>query len=117
LKRIIFLDIDGVLNSHIIAEEWYRRTKKGGYGGWFKEEDVITEDDVKWGYKNVDKLRDIVNKTKAEIVISSDWRKGFSVKKFKEMFEIYGWEDAPVIDRTSVRYKNNRGLEVNEWLA
>ena len=114
-RRIIFLDIDGVLNSHIIAEEWFRLTGKVGYGGWFNEEDIVIEkSDVKWGHLNVSNLREIVEATDAKIVISSDWRRSFSVEKFKQMFELYGWK-APVIDKTTVL--KSRGLEIAAWLA
>ena len=114
MKRIIFLDVDGVLNSHIVAEEWHQRTNTGGYGGWFDEKEVATKENVKWGHVNVHNLREIIRATNAEIVISSDWRKNFSIDKFKEMFKLYGW-NAPVIDRTPAGY-SSRGLEVNTWL-
>lgn len=115
MRRVVFLDVDGVLNSHIIAEEWFQRTNKGGYGGWFSEIDIPTKENVKWGHNNVDNLRDIVRATNCEIVISSDWRKSFTEEKFKEMFALYGWKDAPIIDRTSVL--KNRALEINAWLS
>lgn len=114
MRRIIFLDVDGVLNSHIIASEWTHMTGQGGYGGWFKEDEKATKENVKWGHVNVENLREIVKVANAEIVISSDWRKHFSVSKFKEMFNLYGWK-APIIDLTPVT--SNRGLEVNQWLS
>lgn len=114
-RRLIFLDIDGVLNSQMIADEWYARDKKGGYGGWFKEEDKITKEDLKWGHTNLQNLRELVEVTDAEIVISSDWRKNFSVEKFKEMFALYGWKNPPIIGKTEIL--NNRGLEVYKWLS
>ena len=108
MKRIIFLDIDGVMNSSATALKY-------GFGGWFQETDVATRHNVLWGQDLVHNLKYIVEQTGAEIVISSTWRLSFSVDKFKEMFAIYYWPDAPVIDKT-VELKN-RGLEVNEWLS
>lgn len=116
MRKIIFLDIDGVLNSHIIASEWKaRNSKNGGYGGWFKEGDPLSKEVIKWGHKNLENLQEIVDQTNAKIVISSTWRIHFSIETFKEMFTIYGWKDAPIIDRTPGGYKT-RGLEINRWL-
>jgi len=115
MRRVLFLDVDGVLNSHIIAEEWSQRPGHIGYGGWFDETDTATKENVKWGHINVENLREIVETTKCEIVISSAWRKSFSMEKMKEMFAVYGWEDVPIIDKTSVL--KDRGLEIDAWLA
>jgi len=115
--KVIFLDIDGVLNSHNISEAVYAKTGKNGYGGFFKEEDVATKDNIIWGEDLVKNLKTIVDRTGAVIVISSTWRKSFSVDKFKEMFAVYGWNDAPVIDKTPMKMSmRNRGVEIKEWL-
>lgn len=87
--KIIFLDIDGVLNSQQFAREV-------GWGGFFTEEDVVSWDNVKWVPENVDLLKQIVEKTSAEIVIHSTWACSFSVNKFKEMFELYNYPDIPI---------------------
>ena len=121
--KVIFLDVDGVLNS----EEWAIEKisdKRRGYGGFFREDTNITKDDVLWDPRCVDYLYKIVSHTNAKIVMSSTWRLKFSVKKFKEMFALYGWKNVPVIDKTielgsrnGIFYDNTcRGLEVNEWL-
>jgi hypothetical protein len=60
--KIIFLDIDGVLNSEIYFIERYKNAKKGDGDPSMLDEGLI---------KN---LNDIVDKTGAEIVISSSWR-------------------------------------------
>lgn len=112
--KIIFLDIDGVLNSTQTCEDWHLRTGKGGYGGFFDEDDMATDENVKWGQKLVDNLRTIVEKTGARIVVSSTWRKHFTVPKFKEMFSVYGWEGAPVYDRTPLM--RIRGQEIKWWV-
>lgn len=114
-SKVIFLDIDGVLNSADTVSDWEKKTGTSGYGGFFEETDEITNGDVKWGEGLVRNLKYIVKKTGADIVISSTWRHYFSVDKFKEMFAIYDWHNAPVIDRTPYGGKI-RGLEVNTWL-
>ena len=106
--KIIFLDVDGVLNSDITSEKY-------GFGGWFQETDPCTHMNVLWGQDLVDNLKYIVEQTDAKIVISSTWRLSHSLDKFKEMFTIYGWTDVPIIDKT--KSLKNRGLEVNEWLS
>lgn len=115
-KLIVFLDVDGVLNSEETCKKWHEKTGKGGYGGFFKEEEVCTDENVKWGQDLVNNLKRIITETKAKIVISSTWRKFFSIDKFKEMFKVYGWSDAPVIDMTPKLNSRYRGEEVVAWV-
>ena len=87
-----------------------------GYGGFFNENSVITKEDVLWMQSAVDLLKEVVEKTGAVIVISSTWRINHSLKRFKEMFSLYGWEDAPVIDHTPRTMDGFRGREINIWI-
>ncbi len=112
--KVIFLDIDGVLNSTQTAEDWHLKTGKGGYGGFFEETDIVTDDNVRWGQSLVDNLKKIVDATGARIVISSTWRKHFTCPKFKDMLAIYGWDGAPIYDRTPIM--RIRGQEVKWWV-
>jgi hypothetical protein len=105
MKRIVFLDVDGVLNSY-----------QTGFGGFLLETDTPTHQNISWGQILVNNLKYIVEKTGAEIVISSTWRLHFSIDRFKEMFALYEWPDAPIIDKT-IDLDYLRGLEVNEWLS
>lgn len=114
--KIVFLDVDGVLNSHEIAAEHYHRTGEMGFGGFFAEDDTATHNNVIWGQAQVDRLRKIVETTQAAIVISSTWRLNFSLAKFKEMFAVYGWPDAPVIDKTDSAFVD-RCDEIAAWLS
>lgn len=114
--KVIFLDIDGVLNSEITCQYWYNLTKGNGCGGFFDEEDPATKENVKWGEDLVENLKYIVEKTNAEIVISSTWRNFFSLDKFKEMFATYNWSNAPIIDKTPGSISRVRGKEVLAWL-
>ena len=114
MKKICFLDCDGVLNSDATFDYY------GGWGGHFSETDPATEQNVRWGQELVDNLKYIVEQTGASIVISSTWRHYFSVEKFKEMFKVYGWDKAPVIAKTAeLNYRSNtcRGLEINKYLS
>jgi hypothetical protein len=122
--KIIFLDVDGVLNSDSFAYGFDPEThKRRGYGGHFKESATPTIENVIWDIKCINALKRIVETTGALIVISSTWRVFFSVEKFCEMFALYGWEKAPIIGKTDDLGKEKpysralRGLEVNKWLA
>ena len=57
--KLIFLDIDGVLNSHTSIEEYYHLG--------------INRPDELFGTNSVDALKQIVKETGAKIVISSTW--------------------------------------------
>src|SRR5690348_12305315 len=101
MKKYIFLDIDGVLNSWETNQLYKDKYALGnGFGGWFTEEDTPTLENVLWGEDLVQNLKFIVDATNAKIVISSTWRCHFSVKKFKEMFALYGYNHCPIIGLT-----------------
>ena len=100
--KVIFLDVDGVLNSH----EYVVKKKERGLIG--------TYDDF------VVRLAKIVKETGAKIVMSSCWRSGFLDGKndhyethitqrfFKHGIEVY--DITPYV-------KMIRGLEIKEWLS
>jgi hypothetical protein len=113
--KVIFLDIDGVLNSEKYATEYWDRTGKPGYGGHFPKSVKPTLENVLWDAETVKRLREIVDATQSKIVISSTWRKGFDVPNFKEMFLLYDW-DAPVISITPSLASRNRGEEIKQWI-
>ena len=83
ILKIIFLDVDGVLNSQRKLIEVYEQTHKphSGYAYPFDE-------------KCLDNLRELVETTNSKIVISSTWRKDeegrtILLSKLKE----YGLDD------------------------
>ena len=115
-NKIAFLDIDGVLNSNQTC--FYFRMNdinQNGYGGFFDKYETPTNANVCWGQDLVDNLRTIVEKTNAKIVISSTWRINHPVKQFIEMFKVYYWENAPVIDKT-IHTGERRGYEIQDYL-
>lgn len=108
--KIIFLDIDGVLNS----EEWQSS----------KECQTASELDKDNRYFSpycVENLNRITNLTDAKIVVSSTWRKSRSLSDLKMLFEKVGI-DGEVIGKTDVLRFNNwnrsvfRGMEIFKWL-
>ena len=96
--KIIFLDIDGVLNNQA-----FLKTSQG-----FGENQLDP--------RNVAVLNKIVGATGAKIVISSSWRHIWDHEQIAKMMAKVGFTDAScVIDRTPVG-ENNRGMEVQEWV-
>jgi hypothetical protein len=118
--KIIFLDIDGVLNS----ENWYRRR--------FKE--INTEDILgKYPFYEFDplsiaELNRIIEQTEAKVVVSSTWRIGKSVEDLQKMLDVVGFK-GKIIDTTPhffakgtdndanrIGYTIPRGCEIDWWL-
>ena len=102
MRRIIFLDIDGVLNSVKYDRE---RTDKEG---------------------NIDEtrmvlLKELVDSTNAEIVLSSSWRKHWSIDdecdhigiELNSTFQKYGLK---ISDKTPVLSALERSIEIQTWL-
>lgn len=117
--KVIFLDIDGVLNGTRTAIA-YKGYGPGSNrpGSTFYSEHEIT--DPKLDPVAVNMLRVLVEETGAKIVISSTWRMHYTPQAFANMFrDVYDW-DAPVIDRTPVHFRMSgrypRGGEISEWL-
>jgi len=98
--KVIFLDIDGVLNS---VEQ--------SIAGHSNQSNVrlYRVDPVKVGL-----LRWLVDQTDAKVVISSTWRYGHTLQWFEGYFEALGWL-APIIGMTP-RLDTIRGAEVQAWL-
>lgn len=112
MKNLIFLDIDGVLNSELFCktEEFKlkREVKEDGRTGHLRR-DLWSD--------LVEVLKDFVLKVDAEIVISSTWRQHTTLEEFREVFNDWGIGDR-IIDVTPIiRYKGSvRGNEVYAWL-
>ena len=109
--KIIFLDIDGVLNS----EKWYKeRFDKKLYpnleGYPLCEFDPLT----------IEQLNLLTDKTNAKIVISSTWRMGRTIDELKKLFEEVGIK-GEIIGITphltfSDGHRVDRGNEIKRWI-
>ena len=101
--RIIFLDIDGVLN----CELFYKNRKQEGT---YAQQSICT-DRVKW-------LNELCKDTGAKVVLSSTWRLGRTIEEIREIFtEVGGTFE--VIDKTpNLRHEGCvRGNEIYDWIA
>lgn len=114
--KVLFLDVDGVLNS----TEWAIRV--GGYGYPPALNETPTREILKWDPSCVERLRSVIDTTGAKIVISSAWR-GYgihAIDHWRRMFSCYEWPEVPVIGETPnlrVQAPNAiRGDEVNTWI-
>lgn len=96
--KIIFLDIDGVLNS----DEYFDKISNLDIQGIEQEIDI----------EKVKLLKEAINETGAKVVLSSSWRytrKGQQLKELLSNYEIY-------VDSTPF-IQNERGLEIKQWLS
>jgi len=112
--NILFLDVDGVLNS----KQYFLATPKLSQSQLNSSSDpdllsmkTYTNKNNMWclGYllENVPDLK---------IVISSAWRNCYSLESFRELFKIYGLDGNRIIDKTSKRLSSIRANEIYMWL-
>ena len=104
--KVLFLDIDGVLNSAN-----YRKQKGADYIFSIVDETKMPL------------LKKIIDATGAELVLSSSWRKGwyfhqdadiFGGNYFDKLFEKYGLN---IYSKTPVLEHYQRAKEIRLWLA
>lgn len=117
MKKIIFLDIDGVLNTR----DWHSRMTKD-----------TPRDEFGWVFDPVavENLVHIINETGANIVVSSSW-KYLGMTKLKEMWDIRNLP-GDLLDITPNTVSDEillnanldeielgvcRGNEIKEWLS
>lgn len=95
--RILFLDVDGVLNS--------TRTyiASGGYPKFLHQRQGFDWVAIKL-------LQRFCDSSGVQIVLSSDWRGSFTAKEVGTAFGL------PIIDSTPVLVEEIRGVEIKAWL-
>lgn len=113
--KIIFLDIDGVLATN---EEFFRNQKT------FRKKHYVAEH-IKIPYPFnqgcVRVFNEILLKTNAEIVLSSDWRKHWALKDLDIIFRFNGVIKSPIDitdnDPVSMSWlEKNRTNEIGKYL-
>jgi hypothetical protein len=103
IMRVVFLDIDGVLNSDPFLSESCQ-------GRFVPHGDII--DRIAVGF-----LNEIVEKSGAKIVISSSWRNGFKWDALVDLLRIVGVK-GDIIDKTPRTFSYlPRGAEIAKWLS
>ena len=102
--NIIFLDIDGVLNSHRKLKEVYERTHKPHSGYNYPFDEICLSN-----------LKVLVELTNSKLVITSSWRKDKKgINKIIETLKEYEL-DQHIIGYTPILNKP-RGIEIQEYL-
>jgi hypothetical protein len=98
--KILFLDIDGVLNSSRSAVAF------GGYPHSFSPEDMLKFDNIA-----IALIRRLCKETRCEIVLSSSWRYDITAEDAAKALSL------PIIDVTPILSNTSRGFEINAWMA
>lgn len=95
--KVIFLDIDGVLNSDAYFDSIKDRVMEG----------IEADIDI----KTIELLNKAVKETGAKVVLDSSWRYRRKADELQEVLAKYGIsiEKTPFID-------NRRGEEIRQWL-
>lgn len=105
--RIIFLDIDGVLNSH---RSWMAYNHLP-----FDTVEEINKHEL--DPIAVGNLHRIITETGSRVVISSAWRITIDLEGLRDIFEYYGWERDWIIDVTPRDPERaHRGTEIEMWM-
>ena len=104
--KIIFIDIDGPL----------------AWGTWGEGKVEITEAinhpfDIPypWVQEDCDALAKIIRETEASLVVSSDWKKYFTISQLKSIFLHYGIPHWSVLDTTTHFNPRKKMSSSSEW--
>lgn len=98
--KILFLDVDGVLNSRRTA------TAFNEFPWDVNPDDLRLFDNVAIGL-----VKKICNETDSKIILSSTWRHQEGM--FEKMAKVL---ELPIIGRTPIKIGGNRGQEIQMWL-
>ena len=96
--KVIFLDVDGVLNSN----DYMEYTLKNNITGILEEINP----------KTIEMLKYVLDITDARIVVSSSWRNLNKFELLKDLFMQYGIN----LDEKTPLIGNDRGLEIKQYL-
>ena len=116
MNNIVFLDIDGVVNTLQISDKPFD-TSRGGIernGFYFLlchegDEQVSNKQAIMW-------LNKLCLETKSKIVISSTWRFSGLENCKKALYNSGLDKRIEIIDITSIDYARLRGIEIKNWL-
>lgn len=101
-KRVVFLDVDGVLNSHAFSKRMWEQEAVRVF-----RENMLDRNAILC-------LKQIVSRTDADIVVSSTWRLDFA--HFTALQEQLAKEGLSVHDVTPRLPGEIRGKEIQMWL-
>lgn len=97
--KIIFLDIDGVLNS-----------KRTYYAFKGYPIDLSNESLKRFDWVAIGLIRKLCKLLDAQIVLSSSWRRCFKIEDIALALNL------PIIDKTPILFSGTRGKEIELWI-
>lgn len=110
MTKIIFLDIDGVL----VPDDWFNTE-----GFSLKSRSRVQ---YKWSQECCTALNQLLDKSEALVVLSSDWRLHYSLDDMKELFWLYSINANKLIGFTgnerrgmTSHLESNRSSEIHSW--
>jgi hypothetical protein len=131
--KVIFLDHDGVI---CLYDNWGTRRKKQAKWGGLKLSMSMLSIPLEYRFddfdkKAVDVLNKILEKTDAEIVVSSDWKRWATVEEMGQYYESQGIIKKPIAFTDSILYddyedfpwqrnldsEQTRSLEISQYLG
>lgn len=105
MNRVIFLDIDGVLNSDYFLSNVDHSNEIDWREFWINNIDL----------KSISFLNEIIEHTNASVVISSTWRIMMTLDELRSVLKIVGF-NGNVIGCTPYIQGENRCVEIGVWL-
>lgn len=108
--KIIFLDIDGVLNNTDALEA---ERCSMGEGMWRGE---LTCEASGFDPENVKQLKRVLEIVPAHIVISSSWRRLHTLDQLRTVFENWGISRDRILGATPQTRSGHRGKEISLWI-
>lgn len=113
--RVLFLDIDGVLNSYQSAHFFNRiRNIRGPFPKFLDPYNQNHGELCPIAISNLEYILETLKDLK--IVISSTWRLGCALKDLKAIFPMSELIRERIIDATPVLSRAPRGDEIKKWL-
>ena len=105
MKKVIFLDIDGVLATD--KEFFTNRTN------FQKKNEKARELHIPYPFnkKAVEVFNQILDATDADIVLSSDWRMHWDLDELDEIFKFNGVKKSPIAITSKIKRKMSSELE------
>ncbi len=101
--KCLFLDLDGVVNSH----DWFRRRVTEQPTGNYFERQIDPQ--------AIALLNEIIEATSAKVVISSTWRKNHTLEELRAGLSSRGFR-GEIIGVTCELNSAIRGREIQTWL-
>lgn len=103
--KVVFLDIDGVLNHH----QWLENLSP-----------VLEMSNDQWWVEMIDPslvvhLNSLLHQTGAKVVVSSTWRRHFNPEGMQRILTQVGFK-GEVIDCTTKDTMECRGLQISKWV-